>query len=102
MWTLSENELVQLRMINQRLKTLQETLLGEAIALDKALQVRLKNPHDCLDDYEIELQIRFYLKEDHPKFKVADENAVTQINEYLKGISKDFQHYPWRWSDNHN
>lgn len=101
MWTLTEYELTQLRIINERLKNLQVTLLDEAMALDKALRERLENPQDRLEDYEIELKIYFHLK-DHPNFTTDDDNILTRINEYLKGISQDAHHYPWRWCDNHN
>ncbi len=102
MQKLSENTLFKLRGINQKLKELQDKLLVEAIKHDKALQLRVEDKNDSLDDYEIELHIEFYLKEEHLDYKENYDNIVTKINEYLKGISQSAQEYPWRWSDNHN
>lgn len=102
MWQLSAEEGVSLRAINEKLKTLQDKLLAEAISLDSALRVRVEDTNDPLDDYEIELRILFCLKENHPNFIEDEDNILTQIHEYLKGISINAPHYPWRWSDNHN
>ncbi|KIM08185.1 MAG: hypothetical protein KU29_05135 [Sulfurovum sp. FS06-10] len=102
MQKLSENTLFKLRRINQKLKELQDKLLAEAIKHDKALQLRVEDKNDSLDDYEIELHIEFYLKEEHLDYKENYDNIVTKINECLKGISQSAPQYPWRWSDNHN
>ena len=102
MWKISEDVLSQLRSVNQQVKMLQDKLLVEAIKHDRALQIRVNDHNDSLDDYEIELRIVFYLREEHPNYKENDDNVVTQINEYLKGISRSALEYPWRWSDNHN
>lgn len=99
---ISKNELCRLQSINQKLKTLQDKLLIEAVKHDKALQLRVEDKNDSLDDYEIELKIVFYLNEKHPNFNENADNILTQINEYLKGISQSVSQYPWRWSDNHN
>ena len=57
---------------------------------------------DILDDYEIDLKIHFILRKDDKNYKEDDDNFVTEINEYLKGISKKSDSYPWSLEDNHN
>ena len=66
------------------------------------LSKRVADKEDILDDYEIELELRFILKEDDKEFKDDDDNFITIINEYLKGISKKSDNYPWSLEDNHN
>lgn len=102
MWQLSEDEVAQLRVTNEKLKVLQDKLLAEAISLDRALYGRVEDKNDSLHDYEIELRILFYLKEDHICYKEDDDNIVTQIHEYLKGVFIHVSQRPWRWSGNHN
>lgn len=70
----------ELQIVNDRLKKLQDKLLSEAIKLDKELLKRVSNKNDFLFDYEIELTISFYLKED-------EENVFSSIEEHLKNIS---------------
>ncbi|CAM3601171.1 hypothetical protein [Arcobacter aquimarinus] len=67
----------ELQIVNNRLKKLQDKLLSEAIKLDKELLKRVSNKNDFLFDYEIELTISFYLKED-------EENVFSSIEEHLK------------------
>ena len=102
MWNANEDDIAYLRAINDRLKTLQDMLLKEAINLDKTLRARVEDAEDRLHDYEIELKLFFYLKETHPDFKEDDDNIITIIHEYFKGIASDSKNFPWRWSDNHN
>ena len=50
----------------------------------------------------IDLKIHFILRKDDENYKEDDDNFVTEINEYLKGISKKSNTYPWSLEDSHN
>jgi hypothetical protein len=92
----------ELKKINDRLKNLQDKLLAEAVTLDKELLKRVQDVDDPLDDYEIELVISFFLKEDDLEYKEDEDNILTSIQEHLKGISAKYPKYPWLSEDNHN
>ena len=66
-----------LKVLNQRLLNLQEKILMEAIKIDLNLSTRVKNKEDALDDYEIELELRFILKENDKEFKDNDDNFLS-------------------------
>ena len=94
-------QLKELQSLNIRLKNLQDKLIKEAIKIDKDLIYKLSNKDDLLEDYEIELEIKFVLNENHPSYKKDDDNFLTIIYEYLKRISIKRSVYPWDDS-NHN
>ena len=102
MQNLSKLQKIKLYKLNLRLEELQSKIIKEALKLDMELSKRVANKEDTLDDYEIEFELRFILKEDDKEFKSNDDNFITQINEYLKGISKKSDNYPWSLEDNHN
>lgn len=102
MQNLSKLQKIQLLRLNLRLEELQSKIIKEALKLDMELSKRINDKTDILDDYEIELELRFILKEDDKEFKDDDDNFITIINEYLKGISKKSDNYPWNLEDNHN
>jgi hypothetical protein len=99
---LTKKQLQALKNLNTRLKILQDRLIAEVLNLDRELKLRVADENDILDDYEIELQLSFFLKEDDNKYKKDDDNILTSLSEYLKGISIDIKQYPWRWDNNHN
>ncbi len=102
MQNLSKLQKIQLLKLNLRLEELQSKIIKEALNLDMELSKRVNDKTDVLDDYEIELELRFILKKDDKEFKEEDDNFVTKINEYLKDISKKSDNYPWNLEDNHN
>lgn len=99
---LTKQMLEDLKKINTRLKDTQDTLLSEAIKLDQVLKLRVADDNDILDDYEIELQIDFYLKEDDESYIEDEDNIVSSVHESLKNISIDIENNEWRWCANHN
>ena len=102
MQNLSKSQKINLLKLNLRLENLQEKIIKEAVKLDIELSKRVADETDILDDYEIEFELCFILKEDDKEFKADDDNFVTVINEYLKGISKKSDNYLWNLEDNHN
>lgn len=97
----SKTQKEKLLKLNLRLQNLQEKIIKEAVKLDIELSKRVADETDILDDYEIDLKIHFILREDNENYKEDDDNFVTEINEYLKGISIKRSIYPWDDS-NHN
>lgn len=102
MQNLSKSQKIDLLVLNNRLQKLQEKIIKEAVKLDIELSKRVADETDILDDYEIDLKIHFILRKDNENYKEDDDNFVTEINEYLKGISKKSDSYPWSLEDNHN
>ena len=58
----------ELKILNQRLLKLQEKILKEAIKIDEELLKRVEDKNDLLDDYEIEFELIFILKESDKEF----------------------------------
>ena len=99
---LTKQVLEDLKVVNSRLMNLQEQLIPEAFNLDRELKLRVADENDSLDDYEIELQLIFHLKEDDKSYIEGEENILTSMEEYIIGVSGDIEKYPWRRNDNHN
>lgn len=102
MQNLSKTQKIRLLKLNFRLEELQKKIIKEAIKLDIELSKRVNDKTDILNDYEIEIELRFILKKDDENYREEDDNFVTVINEYLKGISKKLDTYPCNFEDNHN
>ncbi|RBQ32049.1 hypothetical protein CRU92_04575 [Arcobacter sp. FW59] len=101
---ITKKMLSELQLVNKRLKKLQDTLLSEAMKIDKELSKRVEDKNDILDDYEIEIKISFILKDSDPKYKENDDNIITKIKEYMTNISDDKykKTSSYIWSENHN
>lgn len=95
-------ELQELQRLNKRLKSLQDKLLNEAVTIDRELNKRVKNIDDALDDYEIELEISFFLKESDPIYNEDEDNIIVNLEEYVKNISNQDISSSHPWSTNHN
>jgi hypothetical protein len=50
------------------------------------LDSRVANPDDWLSDYELELEVTFWLREDDPAFNEEDDNILATLHEYLTGF----------------
>jgi len=88
---------------NSRLHTLQNKIIKEAKTVDAQLIKRVQDPEDLLDDYELELDISYWLKEDDKDFVEDEDNILATHNEYLKEISLENDKKNWCWGDrNHN
>lgn len=92
----------ELCKLNSRLQTLQIKLFSEAIKIDSELNNRVINLDDSLDDYELTLEISFFLNENDLAYKKDEENILATITEYVKGISQKEDKYPYTSEVNHN
>ena len=101
MKNLSKEEQLELINLNSRLQLLQEKIIIEAIKIDLNLSNRVKNNDDVLYDYELELEIKFLLKEDDINYEENEDNILTKIDDYLKGVSRKLDNYPYGSKYNH-
>ena len=88
--------IAKLQTLNERVQNLQNKYLKEAIKIDSELFKRVQDKEDILDDYELEIVVEFYLKED-------EDTIITTLCDYVKKISKQAQEkLKWQWEGNHN
>ncbi len=94
--------MTKLQKFNNKLHLLQNKVIEDAKKLDGTLIKRVEDKHDNLKDYEIDLEIVFYLKDDDKEYVEDEDNILITLNEGIKGISTD-KHQEHRWGDtNHN
>ena len=88
--------------LNKKLAAIERQVKREALAVITQLEARVHDPDDWLSDYEIELEVSFWLREDDPAFKEDDDNILVTLRESLKRL----RHPEDRWGlddgDNHN
>lgn len=86
-----DEELHAAQRINKRLARLETRIKKECISLNKSLQERLAKGDKFLKDYEIEVEISYYMDRDHPEYyeDVTAEIMMSQeVNVYTKGITE--------------
>ena len=94
--------MTELLKLNNRLHLFQKRIIKEVKKLDSELAKRVEDDNDELEDYEIDLELSFYLKVDDTEYKEEDDNIIMTMHEYVKGISdKERGDYPWD-ETNHN
>lgn len=67
--TLSEEQKEQLFEFNKRLSELEKSVVQEVILRNAELEERVADPNDWLADYDINIEMSFYLREDDPEWK---------------------------------
>ena len=112
-WDLSDAEVNAALSMNQRLFKLEKDIQRECVNLNKILKKRIEDSDGFLTDYEIDIEIQFYLKEDDPRYeeemyhgKIFTEIMVTS-QERGKSITdeaiqkKDYSHLgsSHNWND---
>jgi hypothetical protein len=107
---LSPEERQYLQHLNDRLAVIERQVKREALSLITTLEARVHDPADWLFDYEIELEVSFWLREDDPAYQEEDDNILVTLKEYLKGLrnpAHDFgiddgmNHNEFQWGDGH-
>lgn len=78
-----------LRCLNAYLAELENLIVKEAIAADRAMQARKHDPADPMNDYELEAVITYHLRQDDPEYRADDDNILVEQTEYFTGISLD-------------
>lgn len=102
MYNFTKKELKQLQKLNKKLYKLQNKIIQEAYKLDKKLLKRKNNLNDILYDYELEISVSCFLKEDDISFKKDEDNILVEFTENIKGVSTNNIVEYYDKSINHN
>ncbi len=78
-----------LQRINDKLAVIERHVKREALDRIAQLDARVHHPDDWLSDYELELEVSFWLREDDPAFKEDDDNILVTLKESLKLTLKE-------------
>ncbi len=78
-----------LQHINAHLTRIEQYVKPATRALSADLDARVENPDDWLCDYEIELEVSFWLRQDDPAYREDDDNIVVTLRESLKHLRED-------------
>ena len=107
---LSSDQRQYLQQLNARCMTIERQVTQEALALFAQLDARVQDPQDWLSDYEIELEVRFWLREDDPAYQEDYDNILATRREDLKlqrhlpeplGIDDGINHNVFQGMDGH-
>jgi hypothetical protein len=86
---LTQSEIDALMMLNQRLQKVERHLLDEAKRVEPALKLRVADPNDPMNDYEIDAKVYYTLRDDDPKYDEDDDNFMSERFYMLKNLRKD-------------
>lgn len=85
---LSDEELRSAIVLNTRLEELEDKIKKELIMLNKSLQERLTKGDEFLKDYEIDVEVSYYMNRNHPEYYEDEVYHDTEIMGFLKGSGK--------------
>ena len=87
---LNEDEIEKLQLFNDRLRELELQILSEGRRNINLLEKRIADPQDPLDDFEIEADLHFILRETDPDYREDDDNFLTKRVIWIpKSISEE-------------
>ncbi len=89
--------------INRKLIDTEKGIKKECLAIIGQLDKRINDADDWLDDYLIDCDLTFHLKEDDPDYADYSDNILFQLNqsifpnswEFGVGDGMDHNHVPW-------
>ena len=81
---LSRAQRQYVQRLNEKLAMIERQAKQEALAVIARLDARVHDPDDWLSDYEMELEVSFWLREDDPAFQEDDDNILATLHEDLK------------------
>ena len=92
-----------LSQLNRKLTDTEKGIKKECQAIIGQLDKRINDENDWLDDYLIDCDLTFHLKEDDPDYADYSDNILFQLNqsifpnswEYGLGDGMDHNHVPW-------
>lgn len=92
--SLTEDEISRLRLFNERMRELGREIQIEGSRQVELLAKRVADPLDPLDDFEIEADMSFILREDDPAYFEDDDNVLTRRIHYIpKNRQSNFDRY---------
>ncbi len=68
-----------LRDLNAKLAVIEKNIVDEAKKLNEIASLRIKEPGNWLEDFEIHYVISFYLSESDPEYKEGEDNILFTI-----------------------
>lgn len=86
---LTPSEIDTLQILNQRLQKVERHLLNEVKRLEPALKLRVDDPSDPMNDYEIGAKICYTLSDSDPKYDEDDDNLMSERFYMLKNLRED-------------
>lgn len=88
---LADDEFGRLRAANEKLYKIGLEMLEEGLRLAEPMAVRVEDPLDPMDDFEIDATLTFILREDDPDFREDDDNILTTRDYHIpkSRIEKD-------------
>jgi hypothetical protein len=95
------SEVDQLLCLNNRLSKLEHHLLDEGNRLEPSLQMRVADPNDPMNDYEIEAKLYYILRKTDSAFDDDNDNYLTMrryinLKECAKNNSQFCDGEDWR------
>ena len=75
---LTSSEIDGLQMFNERLQLVERHLLDDAKRLEPALQLRVDDSNDPMNDYEIDAKVYYTLRDTDPKYDEDDDNFLSE------------------------
>jgi hypothetical protein len=76
--SLTDDEIARSTEINEKLRSLEQEIFAEISRQADLLRVRIADPLDPLDDFEVQAVLTFCLREDDPAYDEDDDNILTR------------------------
>jgi hypothetical protein len=96
---LSPDQRQFLMNLNSKLADIEQGIKKECQVLNAELERKLNDPNDWLEDYEIECNVQFMIKEDDLDYDEDSDNILVELSDHIK-------HQDWSWGmgdgNNHN
>ena len=70
--------------LNEKLVDIEKGIKKECQSLIEELEKRITDPVDWLEDYEIDCDVSFHLKEDDPDYSERSDNILAQLSQPFK------------------
>ena len=86
---LTQLEIDELQMFNERLQLVERHLLDEAKRVEPSLKLRVDDPNDPMNDYEIDAKVYFTMRESDSKYDDDDDNFMSIRFVMLKNLRED-------------
>ncbi len=90
-----------IELLNNRIHKIERSIIPKVIKIDEELIKKVKDKCDDLYDYELEIEIIFYLSNEHSNYDKNEDNILTTLSESVKNISVSKDFYPYN-ETNHN
>lgn len=80
---LNTGERVQCRRLNEVLNDVERRFAQQGLNIGRALDARVADPHDWIEDYELELEITLLLRPDDPECAAQGSAVLYVLDEML-------------------